>query len=48
MRRRNDRSNSSKAPVTVSPRMRVRTRETPHRLEADPAVALPVRLMARR
>ena len=47
MRRRKGRS-SSRDPVTVSHRKTVRNPVNLHRVEAALAVALPVRLMARR
>ena len=49
MRRRIGRSsNSSRDPVTVSHRMKVKTLVRIHRVEAALAVALPARLPARR
>ena len=48
MRRRKDRSNSSRVPVTVSHRMIVRNPVNLLRAEAALTVALPVRLPVRR
>ena len=48
MRRRRDKSNSSRAPVMVSHRMIVKNPVNLHRAEAALAVALPARRMVRR
>ena len=48
MRRRKDRSNSSRVPVTVNHRKTVRNPVRIHRAEAAPAVVLQVKLPARR
>ena len=48
MRRRKDRNNSSRAPVTVSYRKIVRNPVIIHRVEVALEVALPARPMARR